>query len=123
MSDAIKHDKEKLRFDLVPVYPQEQVAAVYTFGAKKYSDRNWEIGFTWNRPYGATLRHMVAFWGGEDLDPETGLPHLAHAICELQFLLEFTKTHPEMDNRPKRSYAEMYKADQNPRRDTQKGGQ
>jgi hypothetical protein len=26
---------------------------------------------------------------------------LAHALCEIMFLLEFSYTHPEMDDRPK----------------------
>ena len=100
-NDAIKNDGDKLRLDLLPVRPLLDVGKVLTFGAKKYSERNWEKGFAWSRPYAATLRHLFAWWSGETYDPETGLNHLAHALCEIMFLLEFSYTHEEMDDRPK----------------------
>jgi len=43
----------------------------------------------------------MAFNDGEDKDPESGLSHLAHSLCCLMFLLEFEKTHPELDDRYK----------------------
>ena len=48
-------------------------------------------------------RHLFAWWNGELYDRETGYNHLAHAICELMFLLEFDETHPEKDDRPERN--------------------
>lgn len=96
-----KYDGEKPRVDLLPVYPLLEEAKVLTYGAAKYNARNWEKGFDWSRAYGALLRHLFAFWQGEDIDPESGLHHLAHAKCELDFLFEFTRTHPEFDDRPK----------------------
>jgi hypothetical protein len=47
------------------------------------------------------MRHLHAFNDGEDKDPESGLSHLAHASCCLMFLLEFEKTHQELDDRYK----------------------
>lgn len=86
---GLKFDAGKIRLDLLPVIPLEEIGKVLTFGAKKYSERNWEKGFSWSRPYGAALRHIFAFWRGEKYDPETGLHHLAHAACCILFLLEF----------------------------------
>ena len=100
-SDAAKNDKGKNRLDLLPVRPILDVGKVLTFGAQKYGGRNWEKGFAWSRPYAAALRHLFAWWGGETYDKETGLNHLAHAMCEIMFLLEFSYTHVEMDDRPK----------------------
>jgi hypothetical protein len=100
MSDAIKNDQEKIRMDLLPVYPIEEIAKVLTFGAKKYADRNWEKGFSYSRVYGALLRHVFAWWGGQDKDSETNLSHLAHAGCCLMFLLEYEKTEKGVDDRP-----------------------
>ena len=96
-----KNDLGKLRYDLLPVKPLREVVKVLTHGAKFYGDRNWEKGLAWHRCYGAIQRHINSFWEGEDLDPDTGLPHLAHAICECMFLLEFARTHTELDDRPK----------------------
>ena len=59
-----------------------------TFGAKKYDSHNWRRGFKWSRLLGAALRHILAFMGGQDKDPETNLSHLAHAACCIMFLLE-----------------------------------
>lgn len=96
---GLKWDKKKLRMDLIPVEALERLAEVLTYGANKYTDRNWEKGISWSRTYGAALRHLTAWFKGEDLDPESGLPHLGHAICNLAFLLEFAKTKKEFDDR------------------------
>ncbi len=78
-----------------------QTAAVLKFGADKYHAHNWRDGFVWSRPLAAAMRHIMAFNDGEDKDPESGLSHLAHAACCIMFLLEFEKTHPELDDRYK----------------------
>lgn len=102
LDTAMKYDGEKLRTDLIPVAPILEIAKVLTYGAKKYSERNWEKGLKWSRCYGAALRHLFAWFSGETNDTETGINHLAHAACEIIFLLEFTKTHTELDDRPKK---------------------
>lgn len=97
---AVKLDQAKNRLDLIPVSLVTQVGEILTFGAVKYADRDWEKGMAWSRPYGAALRHIFAWWSSENLDPETSKSHLAHAITELAFLLEYEHTHPELDDRP-----------------------
>jgi hypothetical protein len=87
---AVKADAGKLPLELVPTRPLEAVAAVLAFGARKYAANNWRKGLAFSRVYAAVLRHLFAWWRGEDNDPETGLSHLAHARCELDFLLEYT---------------------------------
>ena len=109
MTEAMKYDGEKVRLDLLPADPIIDVGKVLTYGAKKYSERNWEKGLAWSRCYGAALRHLLAWHKGETNDPETGLNHLAHAACELLFLLEFSRTHPELDDRPNTPEAEQPK--------------
>jgi len=98
---GVKYDQGKLRFDLVPARPLMDVVEILTLGANKYRDRNWEAGMPWGRAFAAAMRHLWAWWGGEDLDPETGKSHLAHAACSLLFLLEWRYTHPELDDRVK----------------------
>lgn len=96
-----KHDTDKIRLDLMPTDVMCEVAKVYTFGAKKYGDRNWEKGLAYHRAYGAALRHMTSWWMRDDFDDETGIHHLAHAICELEFLLAFELRNIEhLDDRP-----------------------
>ena len=100
--EAIKHDKDKPRFDLVPAAALEEVARVLTAGAEKYSDRNWEKGMRWGRPFASAMRHLWAWWRGEDNDPETGLSHMAHAACCVLFLLQYIlhSRYGEWDDRP-----------------------
>lgn len=82
-----KDDQDKVRFDLVPPRPFLELAKVITLGAKKYSEWNWrKIGQ--ERYVAALYRHIIAWQMGEDRDPETGLEHLAHAMCNLVFLME-----------------------------------
>lgn len=96
-----KYDGGKLRFDLFPPRPLEQIAEVYTYGASKYNDRNWEKGITWGRIFAAVMRHLWKFWRGEENDEESGLHHLAHAAWGCVTLLEYTRTHAELDDRSK----------------------
>lgn len=94
---AIKFDGEKPRMELLPMEALEEISKVLTFGAKKYTTQgengeidganNWRLGFAWGRLQGSLLRHMSKFQQGEDIDPESGLPHLAHAGCCILFLL------------------------------------
>jgi hypothetical protein len=86
---GVKYDNDKPRFDLLPHRALHQMTLVLTCGAKKYSAENWRKvpGWRW-RYYRAALGHIWAWWGGDKLDQETGLPHLAHAMCCVAFLLE-----------------------------------
>lgn len=84
-----KLDDGKLPLQLLDPAALEEVAKVLAFGAKKYAPNNWRKGLSYTRVLGATLRHLFAFARGEDNDPETGLSHIAHAKCELMFLLSY----------------------------------
>lgn len=95
-----KFDGGKERLDLLPVDAVTEVVRVIGFGAAKYGDRNWEQGMDWSRMYGAMLRHSFAFWSGEDTDPESGLPHMAHAACCALMLLAYQSRAIGADNRP-----------------------
>lgn len=96
-----KLDSGKVPLQLVPCSLITAVGTVLAFGATKYAPRAWEEGFEWSRAYGALLRHLVAWWTGENFDNETGKSHLWHAACELAFLIEWETTHAENDDRPK----------------------
>jgi hypothetical protein len=98
---AMKFDTDKLPVNLLSSEALLQTAAVLKFGADKYHAHNWRDGFAWSRPLAAAMRHIMAFNDGEDKDPESGLSHLAHAACCIMFLLEFEKTHPQLDDRYK----------------------
>lgn len=102
MNNAVKFDTEKARYDLIPAWPLEELAKVYTLGAKKYEPHNWRKGMRWGRVYAAIMRHLWAFWCGEDKDPESGLPHVAHAAWGCFTLLEYMRTNKKDDDRAKK---------------------
>jgi hypothetical protein len=87
------------RHSLMPTYPLAEVARVYEYGSRKYADHNWRKGYEWSKSYDALQRHVQAFWGGEDYDIESGLPHAAHAVFHLFALLQGMVDHPEFDDR------------------------
>jgi len=75
------------RYDLLPKPALDAISEVLAFGAEKYASHNWRRGYEWGKSYSALMRHMTAHWDGETLDPESGLPHLAHAGCHITFML------------------------------------
>lgn len=86
-----------------------EVARVMKFGAGKYSEWNWteDGGLSWRRLYNAVLRHIVLGqrWApGPDhpaqLDPESALPHIAHALASLGMLHDTIARGIGIDDRP-----------------------
>lgn len=95
-----KNDNGKPRYDLIPPEFLEETAQVLAYGAQKYSPHNWSAGADWGRYFAAMMRHMWAWWRGENTDPETGLSHLAHAACCLAFLMAYQNRNLGQDDRP-----------------------
>lgn len=95
-----KDDSAKTPYHLIAPEMLEGVGRVLDFGAKKYSPRNWEKGMHWSRPFSALMRHMWAWWRGEEADPETGMSHLWHAGCCLMFLMAYEDRQVGKDDRP-----------------------
>ena len=99
--EAVRDDDGKAPIHLIPPEVFTALAAVYDFGAKKYAPRNWEKGMDWSRVYSSAMRHLLAFWSGEDFDEESGFPHVWHALWNCAALVCYLGTHPERDDRPK----------------------
>ena len=100
--EFLKNDNGKPEFELLPLDLMSDVNKVLQHGAEKYGVGNWRKyeGFKFSRCYNALLRHMFAWWRGEDNDPETGISHLAHAMCNLLFLMYHFKNNKQTDDRP-----------------------
>ena len=98
----MKYDSDKPKLHLIPAEVLTSVAEVLTFGAQKYGDHNWRHDVdntSYGRTYSSALRHLNAFWSNEDIDPESGLHHIDHAITQLMILKIQTIEGPEMDDR------------------------
>lgn len=97
---ALRHNHGKPNLALIPLCTLEDEARVWEHGAKKYTEYNWMKGMKWSIVQASLLRHLSAWQSGQDLDPESGLPHLAHMACNIRMLTLFAKTYPEGDDRP-----------------------
>lgn len=97
---GLRYNADKLRYDLVPPDAMEALVRVFTFGAKKYAPRNWEKGMPWMECDASLRRHLAAWEMGEHLDPESGEPHLAHAVWNALALLTFELRDIGEDDRP-----------------------
>jgi hypothetical protein len=87
---GVKHDSTKPDYSLLPFGAVDEVVKVLTYGAQKYDRFNWEHVED-IRYQAAALRHISSYMQGEKYDPETGINHLAHAVCSLLFLVEFDR--------------------------------
>jgi len=101
MNDGVKHDGEKAPMDLLPPELLFAVAEILKYGVAKYEVRNWEKGMRWGRVFAALMRHMWAWWSGDDKDQETGKSHLWHAACCLAFLIAYESRGVGEDDRPR----------------------
>lgn len=95
-----KNDAGKDRWTLLPIPALRQIVKVLTHGAQKYTVTNEDGSIAsdgaenWRKvPNGherytrALFEHVMAWREGEIYDSETGLHHLAHAGCNILFLL------------------------------------
>lgn len=96
---GVKFDEDKPNLDLLSYVAALGEARVLTFGKKKYAADNWRKGMEWRRLIRAAIGHIMAFGDGEDLDPESGLPHIDHAACCIMFLSEYQKKGLGTDDR------------------------
>ena len=89
-TEGMKFDAGKPRWTLLPWRQVEQIVEILTFGAIKYADNNWQkVENSKTRYFDALQRHLIAWFEGEKTDPESGKSHLAHAGCNLLFLMWF----------------------------------
>ena len=88
---GMHYSEGKLRMDLIPPLWKRALAEVLTYGAKKYDDHNWLRGMKYSELQGSVERHWLAWQEGEELDAESGLPHLAHMAVDVLMLLLYTQ--------------------------------
>lgn len=96
----------------VPPLPLLAIGQVMAVGASKYGPVNWRKNpVSSSTYYDAAMRHLMAWWDGQDLDLETGISHLAHAAANLCILLDADSGPWLLDDRPPTGFINEYISD------------
>lgn len=104
-SKATRYNQNKNMVGLITPKFKEGLGAALTVGATKYGRDNWRKGLKVREVLDSLNRHLLEIEKGEDVDPESGLPHWAHLAANLMFVAEFSGD-PLWDDRikePKRA--------------------
>lgn len=97
--DAIGINKAPM--STVPANVMMEVGVALLEGAAKYGRHNYRIaGIRYSVYYDALMRHAMAWWEGEDLDPDSGLSHITKAISTLVVLRDAMLNDMATDDRP-----------------------
>lgn len=92
---------KKVPLSTVPAPVLMEIGLAMLEGALKYARHNYRIaGVRTSVYYDAVQRHLMAFWEGEDTDPESGLPHIVKAIAGLAVLRDSQMIGNAVDDRP-----------------------
>ena len=87
---GMKHDQNKLPYELLPFKCIDAIVEVQRYGAKKYAPNSWQHVKNGKKRYiAATLRHISLYQQGQRYDEESGLHHLSHALCSLMYAIWF----------------------------------
>lgn len=106
--DAVGSKKPPMSTVSGPVLQEVGVAMLE--GALKYGRHNYRVaGVRSSVYYDALFRHMIAWWEGEDIDPDSGVSHLSKAIAGLAVLRDAQINNMLNDDRPPRPNKEHAK--------------
>ena len=97
------YDDGKVPLAWLPWAAMRAIAKVQQYGHKKYKDfNNYRKGIEVTRNLSCALRHITEYLDGQDNDPESGEPHLAHAACRIAFVLQNIHDGTVIDDRYKK---------------------
>lgn len=91
----------KVPMSTVPAPVLMEVGLAMMEGARKYGRHNYRAaGVRASIYYDALMRHVTAWWEGEDIDPDSGLSHLVKAIACMVVLRDSMQRGNWVDDRP-----------------------
>lgn len=92
---------KKVPFSTIPSEVMAEIGLAMLEGARKYGRHNYRIaGVRSSVYYDALLRHICAWWEGEDIDPDSGLNHVIKALSTLVVLRDAMINEKLTDDRP-----------------------
>ncbi|AGS82458.1 hypothetical protein PBI_REDNO2_159 [Mycobacterium phage Redno2] len=104
----------KVPFSTVPAQVIAEVGLAMMEGGLKYGRFNFRVsGVRATVYYDAALRHLTAWYEGQDIDPDSGLPHLVKAIACFVVLRDSQIQGNWVDDRPPKSPNDNWVAELN----------
>ena len=92
---------KKTPLHLTPPAAKAHCAMAFKNGAEKYGPYNWrDKTVSASIYYGAAMRHMDAWWDGEELARDSGVHHLGHAMACMAIILDAQNVSNLNDDRP-----------------------
>lgn len=91
--------KPQLSYNLLGRAVIEGEARVWEKGAEKYDRGNWLKGQSLVTAIDSVIRHATALLNGENIDPESGLPHCDHLVCASKIVSNSFHTRSDLDDR------------------------
>lgn len=92
---------KKVPVSVIPSPAILELGLALMAGARKYGRHNYRVAkVRFSVYYDAAMRHLMAAWEGEELDPESGLPHLAHVMACMAILIDARSGNFLVDDRP-----------------------
>lgn len=100
----------KVPFSTIPGRVVAEVGLAMMEGALKYGRHNYRAaGVRASVYHDAALRHLTAFWEGQDIDPDSGLSHLVKAIACCVVLRDSQIQGNWVDDRPPKTPGDWVK--------------
>ena len=94
----------KAPMSTVPANVLAEIGVAMLEGASKYGRHNYRaVGVRGSVYYDGVMRHLMAWWEGEDLDPDSGMSHVTKAITSLVVLRDAMMHGKFTDDRPPRA--------------------
>ncbi len=92
---------KKVPLHAVPTKPLLELGLAMMEGGRKYGSHNYrKIGVKMSTYYDASMRHLMAWWEGEDIDPDSGIHHVIKAIASLFVVRDSMHMGNCVDDRP-----------------------
>jgi hypothetical protein len=83
----------KPRYDLIPTEGLRRLAKLYTRGAVKYGDNNWQKGQPLSRAYASLFRHLIQWREGDRTED-----HMAAVAWNAMAIMFYEENKPELDD-------------------------
>lgn len=99
IEECKRYNDNKAKWSLIDFNSMTFLVKVMEMGIGKYGYNNWKKGRSFTETWESLFRHVMTWKETEDLDKESGINHIGHAMANLMFLAHMTDNKPYFDDR------------------------